>query len=350
MLRYRRPFVGFVAVVACAALSACGSSSHTASGPNSSATTTTLTLYSGQHEQTTAELVKTFEAESGIKVKIRSDDEAVLASQIQTEGSRSPADVLYTENTPPLEFLQARGLLAPVTPSTLARVDTKYNSTRGDWVGVSARVNVMIYNSDKLHAPQLPKSVMDLASPAWKGKIGIAPGETDFQPIVTSIMKENGKRAAQAWLDAVKSNAGSNSYPDNEALTNMVNRGQVQIGLINHYYWYRERDEVGANNTHSAIAFFAPHDAGYVLDVSGAAVLKSSNKQAAAQKLVAFLVGHNGEEVLAHSESYEYPLGSGVVTAKPLKPFDQLQPAALSLSDLGDGRDAIALLQQVQLL
>ena len=130
----------------------------------------------------------------------------------------------------------------------------------------------------------------------------------------------------------------------------MVNRGQVQIGLINHYYWYRERDEVGAKNMHSAIAFFAPNDVGYVLDVSGAAVLKSSKHQAAAQKLVAFLVSHNGEEVLAHSESYEYPLGSGVVTAKPLKPFDQLQPAALSLSDLGDGSGAIALLQQVQLL
>ena len=102
---------------------------------------------------------------------------------------------------------------------------------------------------------------------------------------------------------------------------------------------------------HSAIAFFAPKDAGYVLDVSGAAVLKSSKHQAAAQKLVAFLVGHNGEEVLAHSESYEYPLGSGVVTAKPLKPFDAAPARSRSsLSDLGDGSGAIALLQQVQLL
>ena len=89
----------------------------------------------------------------------------------------------------------------------------------------------------------------------------------------------------------------------------MVNHGQVEIGLINHYYWYRERDEVGAKATHSTIAFFAPKDPGYIIDVSGAAVLRSSKNQAAAQKLVAFLVSHNGEEVLAHSESYEYPLG-----------------------------------------
>jgi iron(III) transport system substrate-binding protein len=347
--RTNRLFTGIVTVlVAGSALAACGSSSGSASGDKSA--TPTITLYSGQHEQTTAKLVKTFEAESGIHVKVRSDDEAVLANQIETEGSHSPADVFYTENTPPLEFLQEHNLLAPLTASTLAAVDSKYNSTQGEWVGVSARVNVMVYNTDKLQASQLPKSVMDLASPQWKGKLGIAPGETDFQPIVTSIMKEKGKSAALAWLEAIKSNAGSHSYPDNESLTDMVNRGQVQIGLINHYYWYRQRDEVGAKSTHSAIAFFAPHDVGYVLDVSGAAVLKSSKNQAAAQKLVAFLVSHNGEEVLAHSESYEYPLGSGVVTAKPLKPFGQLQPIALSLSDLGDGSASIALLQQVQLL
>jgi iron(III) transport system substrate-binding protein len=334
-----RSLVGLVAVfVAGSALAACGSSSKA------------ITLYSGQHEQTTAKLVSTFTAETGIKVKVRSDDEAVLANQIKTEGSRSPADVFYTENTPPLEFLQENNLLAPLTPSTLASVDSKYNSTQGDWVGVSARVDVMVYNTDKLHASQLPTSVMDLALPAWKGKIGIAPGETDFQPIVTSILKEKGKDAALNWLKGLKANAGSHSYPDNETLTDMVNRGQVQVGLINHYYWYRERDEVGAKNLHSAIAFFAPQDPGYVIDVSGAAVLKSTKNPAAAQKLVAFLVSHNGEEVLAHSESYEYPLGSGVVTAKALKAFGQLQPINLSLSDLGDGSTAVDLLQQVQLL
>ena len=345
----RHPVAGLVAVlVAGSALAACGSSGGTSAGGSNSGGT--ITLYSGQHEQTTAELVHEFTAETGIKVKVRNDDEAVLASQIQTEGSRSPADVFFTENTPPLEFLQGHDLLAKLTPSTLAAVDSQYNSTAGDWVGVSARVNVMVYNTDKLRPADLPKSLLDLATPAWKGKVGISPGETDFQPIVTSIIKEKGQKAAQHWLEGLKANAGSHSYPDNESLTNMVNRGQVQIALINHYYWYRERDEVGAKNLHSAIAFFAPKDVGYLLDVSGAAVLKSSKHAEAAQKLVAFLVGRKGEQLLARSESYEYPLGSGVVTAKPLAPFAQLQPIALSLSDLGDGSRAIALLQEVQLL
>jgi iron(III) transport system substrate-binding protein len=319
-------------------------------GGGSSSGEPTLTLYSGQHEQTTAQLVSAFEAATGIKVKIRTDDEAVLANQVAQEGSNSPADVFYSENTPPLEFLQEKHLLSPLAPATLAAVSSEYSSTAGDWVGVSARVDVMVYNTGKVQAADLPHSVMDLASPAWKGKLGIAPSETDFQPIIESVIRTYGTSRAQQWLQGVKSNAGGHIYPDNESLVNVINRGQVELGLMNHYYWYRERDEVGASHMHSAIAFFAPRDAGYVIDVSGAAVLKSSNHQAEAQRLVAFLVSHAGEEVIAHSESYEYPLGSKVETAKPLPAFAKLQPTAVNLAQLGDGSQALQLLQQVQLL
>jgi iron(III) transport system substrate-binding protein len=130
----------------------------------------------------------------------------------------------------------------------------------------------------------------------------------------------------------------------------MVNSGQAAIGIINHYYWYRERYDVGAAKTHSAIAFLAPRDPGYVIDVSGAGVLKSSSHQAAAQKFVAFLVSKQGQEIIAHSQSWEYPLAAGVAPAAGLKPFSSLQPAPVSIADLGDGQAAIALLQQAQLL
>jgi iron(III) transport system substrate-binding protein len=344
--RFRHSLIAAVALTGTLALATCGSSSNSAGGSAKA----TITLYSGQHEQTTASLVSEFEKETGIKVKVRNDDEAVLADQIAQEGSNSPADVFYTENTPPLEFLQGKNLLSSIASTALAKVPTKYNSTAGKWIGVSARVSVLDYNTKKLKAQDLPTSVMDLAEPQWKGKIGIAPGETDFQPIVTSIAKAHGKDAALAWLKALKANAGRHNYPDNESLADQIDKGQVEIGVINHYYWYRQRDEVGASKVSSAIAFFAPADPGYVIDVSGAAVLRSSNHQAEAQQLVDFLVSHSGEEILAHSESYEYPLGSGVQTAKALRPFDQLQPNAITLADLGDGQAAVALLQQAQLL
>jgi len=323
-----------------ATLAACGSSSGALP---------TLTLYNGQHEQTTNQLVAAFEKQTGITVKVRNNDEAVLTNQILAEGSASPADLIYTENSPALEKLQENGVLAPVDPSTLGKVPAKYNSPKGDWVGVSARVNVLVYNTNQLPASQVPTSIMDLANPKWKGKLALAQGETDFQPIVTSIVKRYGKQAALKWLEAIKANAGSNIYPDNESLVSQVNKGQAEIGVINSYYWYRQRDQVGSAGMHSAIAYFSPGDAGYVVDISGAGVLKSSKNPAAAQKFLAFLVSAKGQEIIAHDDSWEYPIGSGVTTARDQKPFDTLQPAPLTIADLGDGATAIALLQQVQL-
>jgi iron(III) transport system substrate-binding protein len=310
----------------------------------------TLTVYSGQHVQTTESLVAAFEKQTGITVNLRSDDEDVLADQIVTEGSHSPADVYYTENSPPLQYLASKGLLADVDASTLANTPSRFNSPAGKWVGVSARVSVMIYNTSLLKPDQLPASAMDLADPQWRGKLAIAGAETDFQPIVTSIARTHGEADALRWLDAVKANAGSHDYPDNETITSEVNSGQAALGIINQYYWYRERAQVGASGMHSAIAYFAPHDVGYVVDVSGAAILRSSTHQAAAQRFLAFLTSKQGQEILGHSDSFEYPIASGVTTAQPETPFDQLQPNGITVAELGTGAEAIELLQEAQLL
>ncbi len=330
-----------------ASLAACGAPSG-ASGSVSSSNE--LTIYNGQHEQTTQALVSGFEKQTGIKVTIRSDDEDVLVQQIEQEGARSPADVVYTENSPALERLQDSHLLAPVAAATLGAVPSRDSSPSGDWVGVSGRVSVLVYNTAKLSPGQLPTSVLQLASPQWKGKLGLAPQETDFQPIITSIAKAHGTAAALAWLKAVKANAGSDVYPDNETLTSKVNSGQVEIGIINHYYWYRLRAQIGAAGMHSALHYFAPGDPGYVVDVSGAGVLASSTHRAAAQKFLAFLASAAGQRIIAQSDSFEYPLRPGVAAAPGLTPLAQLRPdTSDSLANLGDGSGALSLLQQAQL-
>jgi iron(III) transport system substrate-binding protein len=307
-------------------------------------------VYSGQHVQTTEALVSAFERATGISVSLRSDNEDVLADQIVTEGARSPADVFYAENSPPLQYLATKGLLAPVEPATLANTPARFNSPHGEWVGVSARVSVMVYNTSLLSPGQLPTSALQLAQPKWSGRIAIAGSETDFQPIVTSVAHTYGDAAALRWLEAVKANAGGHAYPDNETVTDRVNRGQVALGLINQYYWYRARAQAGSGGTHSAIAFFAPRDVGYVMNVSGAGVLKSSAHRAQAQRFLAFLTSAQGQEIIAHSDSFEYPVASGVTTAQPLAPFDQLQPNPITVGELGTGAEAIRLLQEAQLL
>jgi iron(III) transport system substrate-binding protein len=296
--------------------------------------------------------VKAFEKQTGVIVKVRSDDEDVLAQQIEQEGSRSPADVFFTENTPPLGRLDEKGLLAAVPAQALAAAPARYSASDGNWVGVSARVSVLVYNTSQLKASQLPKSVLGLASPKWKGKLDIAPSETDFAPIVPSIAQDKGDAAAVAWLKALKAlkaNAGSHQDPDNETLVANVNQGTTELGVINHYYWYRLRDEVGQSGLHSRLATFAPGDDGYLLDVSGAAVLTSSRHRAAARALVAFLVSSAGEHILASSDSWEYPVASGV-TNPALPPLSSFHPRSFGLTQIGDGSHAISLLQQAGLL
>jgi iron(III) transport system substrate-binding protein len=346
--RRARPALLLAVIAATAAsLAGCGS----AASPGAGGSHDTITLYSGQHQQTTDSLVAGFEKATGITVKVRNDDEDVLDDQIQTEGSHSPADVFYTENTMPLQDLASHGLLAPIAPSTLAKTPGKYDSPQGDWVGISARVSVLDYNPSLLPKSQLPTSVLQLADPRYKGKLAIAPGESDFQPVVTSVLRSYGKARTLQWLAGIKANAGdAHTYPDNETIADEVNRGQVAFGLINQYYWYRLRAEVGAANDHSDIAYLAPHDAGYVLDVSGAGVLKSSSHQAAAQRFVAYLTSKAGQQIISHSISFEYPIASGVTTSQPETPLARLEPNPISLVQLGNGHEAIALLHQAQLL
>jgi iron(III) transport system substrate-binding protein len=118
-------------------------------------------------------------------------------------------------------------------------------------------------------------------------------------------------------------------------------------------HWYRMRAEIGAANTKARIAYFAAGDPGYVVDVSGAAILKSSTHQAADQKFLAYLVGKQAQEIIASpakSISFEYPIASGVITQAGETPFSQLKPYPISIAELGTGTAAINLMRQAGLL
>ena len=335
------------ATVIAGLLSSCGGSSGSAGAQPK----VTLTLYNAQHEQTTDAMIAAFTKQTGIKVRVDNDDEDVLTAQIEEEGSRSPADVFYTENSNWLQQLDDRGMLAPIQASTLANVPKVDSASNGDWVGVSARISVLVYNPSKISASQLPTSVLGLADPKYKGKIEIAPSETDFWPIVSSVEKTYGQAKALIWLKGLKANAGSNdNVPDNETLVNDVSQGTTNFALINHYYYYRLLAEVGQGTVNAKLAYFAPQDPGYLENISGAAILKSSKHQAAAQEFLAFMTSEAGQTVLAHGDSFEYPIHSGVAANPALPPLDQLHPNSFTPADLGTGLDAKTLLQQAGLL
>jgi iron(III) transport system substrate-binding protein len=121
--------------------------------------------------------------------------------------------------------------------------------------------------------------------------------------------------------------------------------------VVNNYYWARLETDLGPRKIDSALYHFKHGDIGGLINISGAAVLKSSKNQAAAQKFLAFLVSYQAQVALGQSDvDFEYPLAPGVAPNKLLAPFSVLQPPAISVSKLGDDRDAGALLQQAGLI
>jgi iron(III) transport system substrate-binding protein len=308
-----------------------------------------LTLYSAQHPQVDAMLMAAFTKQTGINVQVREGEGPDVASQIIQEGPDSPADVFFTENSPELNLLDEKGLLAPVDKTTLAQVPARYSAADGNWLGVLARENVLAWNPSLIKQSELPASLLDLAKPEWKGKLGFAPSDSDFLPLVSAVIKQYGKEKALAWLEGLKANG--TVYQDDEGAVAAVARGSVAVAIINNYYWYRLETDLGPTKIDSKVYHFRNGDIGGLINISGAAVLKSSKNQAAAQKFLAFLVSQPAQELLGKSEiDYEYPLKPGVPPNAKLTPFKDLQPPAINVSALGNDQEAGALLQQAGLI
>ena len=208
---------------------------------------------------------------------------------------------------------------------------------------------MLAYNTRLINADALPASLMDLANPAWKGKIAIAPADADFLPLVSAVIRLKGQAAALAWLKGLKANAAI--YDDDEGVVAAVNRGSVPVGVINSYYWERLATELGPNGMHSAVYHFGDHDVGALVNVSGAAVLKSAKNPSGAQKFLAFLATGEAERMLAQTDiDFEYPLVPGIAANPALKPLDQLSPPAITPAALGDDHEAAMLLSEAGLI
>jgi iron(III) transport system substrate-binding protein len=303
-----------------------------------------ILLYNGQHPQVSTELVAAFEKQTHIKVEVRTNDGIVLADQLLQEGSSSPADVYLTENSPELEDLEQHGLLAKLDSATLAQVPSRYESASGEWAGMALRISALAYDPSLIAAARLPKSLLELAEPAWKGKVALAPTDSDFVPLVGAVIATYGKQAAVNWLSGLKRNGAL--YQSDESVVAAVNKGDVAVGIINHYYWYRLRLEVGASGMHSALYFFGNHNVGSLENVSGAAVLKSSKHPQEAQAFVKFLLSPTAQEILAHGYDFEYPLRPGVEPNPQITPLTKIAPAELSPTVLGNDQQAAQLIQE----
>jgi len=328
-----------LAATAALGLAACGSGSSATAGSSAAANGSSageITVYNAQHESLTKEWIDAFTAETGIKVTVRQGDDTEMSNQIVQEGQASPADVFLTENSPAMAQVENAGLFADVDKATVDQVPAEFRPSTNKWTGIAARSTVLVYDKNKINADKLPKSMLDLANPEWKGKWAASPSGADFQAIVSALLELKGEAATEAWLKGMKEN--SKPYKGNSTAMKAVNAGEVDSALIYHYYYYGDQAKTGENSNNVTPFYFKNQDPGAFVSISGGGVLKSSKNAAAAQSFLKFITGKKGQEVLQKGTSFEYAVGSDVPSNDKLVPLKELQAPTVDPAKLNSAK------------
>ena len=326
--RFLMPLAAAVAI----ALTAAPGVATAQTGPAATPSAEGIVVYNAQHASLSKAWAEAFSRETGIKVTLRNGSDTELGNQIVQEGAASPADVFVTENSPGMALVDSAGLFAALPVGTLAQVPEAYRPAHGRWIGIAARGTVFVYNKQKLTPAQLPRSMMDLASPGWKGRWAASPAGADFQAIVSALLELKGEAATLDWLKGMKANAVT--YKGNGVVLKAVNAGEVDGGVIYHYYRVGDQAKTGENSRNTEAHYFRNQDPGAFVSVSGGGVLASNKHKPEAQAFVQWLTAKGGQEILRTGDSYEYAVGVGAASNATLVPLVDLQAPQVDPSRL----------------
>jgi iron(III) transport system substrate-binding protein len=331
---------------ACGQTNAPGTSSPNATPGATDGPAGTLTVYSGRSEELVGPLVEQFRQATGVRVEVRYGDTAELANLILTEGQNSPADVFFGQDAGALGALAREGLLTELPSEQLDRVDSRFRSPAGEWVGISGRARVVAYNTDNVSEADLPDSIFGFTDPEWSGRIGWAPTNGSFQSFVTALRVLEGDDRAREWLEGIEAN-NPKVYEGNNPALDAVIAGEVHVAFINHYYLMRRLDE--DPSVTAANYYLTGGDPGALVNVAGVAILSTSDETDAARQFVEFLLSDEAQSYFA-SETKEYPLVDGIGPDADLPPLSAIGTPEIDLSDLDDLEGTLELLQEVGIL
>ena len=303
-----------------------------------------VVIYSGRNENLIGELIADFQRDTGIKAEFRYGDTAELAATILDEGDNSPADLFFSQDAGALGALAKENRLQKLSDELLNMVDPRFRSDDGLWVGASGRARVAVYNTDMLKPEDLPASVLDLTDPKWKGRIGWVPTNGSFQAFITAIRTLQGDDVVREWLQGMLDNEPA-VFDGNGALTLAVGNGEMEVGLVNHYYMYEVQAEEG-KTLPLANHFFTAGDPGALVNVAGVGILNTAKNLTQAEAFARFLLGEEAQEYFA-GRTFEYPLVAGIETAPGLVPLADIQSPEIDLSDLSDLQGTLELLAEV---
>ena len=307
-----------------------------------------LTIYSGRNENLVRPLLERFAEETGIDVHVKYADTSELLPTILEEGSATRADVFFSQDAGALGELSIKGLLRALPDDVLDQVDDRFRDTDGKWVGVTARARVIAYNTDRVRPEDLPRSTLDVTDERWKGKVGYPPTNASFVAFVTSLRETVGEDRTRRFLEGLEKN-GAKRYDNNVLTLEAVASGEVDLGLVNHYYLYNEFKE--HPDAHVANHYPGQEEGGEgtFVNVAGVGIVAGSDQLPEAERFVRFLLNAESQKYF-REETAEYPLRAGVDPIPEITPLGELRTIDVPLSKLGrDLEGTVELLKDVGL-
>jgi iron(III) transport system substrate-binding protein len=295
-----------------------------------------LVVYSGREADLITPLLDQYADEHDVDVQVRYDTSANLALLIDEEGEGTPADVFISQSPGSVGYLGEQGRLAALPDRVVDLVPEGDAAEDGGWVGLSGRVRTLVYNTEEVDPEALPDSVLDLTGEEYAGRVAVAPTNASFQDFVTVLRQDIGEDETREWLEAL-ADGDAPTYENNLAIVEAVGRGEVPMGLVNHYYAFRALDEDPDLPVENY--FFPEGDPGSVLLVTAASVVEGSDRSEEAEQLVEFLLSAEAQQYFSE-ETFEYPLASGAEPNPALPPFEDVSATRVDLTELGGGLEA----------
>jgi iron(III) transport system substrate-binding protein len=297
--------------------------------------TITLTVYSGRSQDLVEPLFEQFTEQTGIELEVRYAGSTDLAATLREEGGNSPADVFFAQDPASLGAVAEAGLFATLSDGLLAQVPARFSDDEGRWVGTSGRARVVVYDSTRLSPEDLPDDVFGFTDSAWSGRVGIAPSNGSFLAFVAAMIVMEGEETTRGWLEGLAAN-NPGRYEKNTPIVAAVNGGEIETGLVNHYYLLRLQAEEG--ETAAANHYLASGGPGSLVMPAGAGIIATTDQADAAEQFIRFLLSSEAQTYFA-LETFEYPLADGFPVVAGLIPLDQLGAPDLDLSGLAEALD-----------
>ncbi|MGQ0694629.1 MAG: extracellular solute-binding protein [Nitrospiraceae bacterium] len=303
-----------------------------------------LTVYSGRAERLIKPVLDAFSAKTGIQVDLLSSGTTELVNRLKAEGNRSPADLLITNDAGSLELARTAGLLRPLHMREVDRaIPPQFRASDNSWVGLSGRFWIIVYNTTMVKPDQI-KSLLDLADPKWKDKIAIPNSGSEYLQAGISVVRATiGDDRTKQFLQGLRENAGTQVYQKSSQIVDAVAKGQVALGIVNHYYVYRHL----ATQPTAPLGVLMPdqHEGGMgaIMNVAGIGVLKHTPRLDSAKLLVEFLVAQAGQKMFADLDK-EYPLHPEVKADPALIERKSFRAALVPLAKLAELREPTLLL------